>query len=218
MMNFLYKPKRPSFGRDLTFSLYFMLKGALFEHDECELRFETKTFTILFLFLRTNTKYWIGICDFDFIMLSSCFLASSDVQLKCEFRRVVHFVTDNCSDQAVHSFMRFPRSLYRDVQRFGWNSVRLNAEVCYRREGAEATSKGKDPVFILLLDAICVRCCCVFFVCFVCFRSRSQIVPYRGEWVKQRTVHTRNWNNCYRTAKSSILVNLLYLLTTRVWL
>jgi hypothetical protein len=78
--------------------------------------------------------------------------------LNFEFHRVEVFITDNCSEQAVHSVMRFPRTFCRDVQRFGSRSVRLNAEECYRREGAEASSRGEVTVLMLLLVAICVHC------------------------------------------------------------
>jgi hypothetical protein len=39
----------------------------------------------------------------------------------------------------------------------------------------------------------------VFFVCFVCFRSRSHPVPHRGERVKQRTMQARNCYIEYKT-------------------
>jgi hypothetical protein len=120
-----------------------------------------KAVDILFRFLRTSTEYWIGNGDRDFVMLSFSFLAPNGVPLNFEFHWVVHFNTDICSEQVVHlSVMRLPLWFYGDVQRFGSRSVLLNAEECYRKEGAEACRKGKVPVFILLSFAICVRCCC----------------------------------------------------------
>jgi hypothetical protein len=176
---------------------------------------------ILFHFLRTSTEYWIGNCDFDFVMLSFSFLAPNSVQLNFEFYWVVHFNTYNCSEQAEHSVVRFPRSVYTDVLRFGSRSVRLNAEVCYRREGAEVTSRGKNPVFILLLVSICVRSCyCVFFFVFVFFVSGPAHIlclTVASGWNKERCTPEIEITVTV-TAKSSILVNLLYILSTRVWL
>jgi hypothetical protein len=151
-------------------------------------------------------------------MLSFSFLAPNGVQLNCEFCWVVHFNTDNYSEQAVHSVTRFPRSLYTDVHRFGSRSVRLNAEVCYRREGAEATSIAKVPVFMLLLVAVFVGCCCIFcFVLFVSAPAHILCLTVASGWNKERCMPEIEIT-VTMTEKSSILVNLLYLLTIRVWL
>jgi hypothetical protein len=161
MTNFLYEPKHRSFGRDLTFSLHFHFEGSVVRTRQMRVAFwNKKPSTFCFAFSGQAAEYWIGNCDFDFVMLSFSFLPPNGAQFNFEFYWVVHFVTDNCSEQAVHSVPCFPRTLYTDVQRFGSRSARLNAEVCYRREGAEATSRGKMPVCILLFVEFCVRCCC----------------------------------------------------------
>jgi hypothetical protein len=94
----------------IRFRFNFTLKGASSEHDKYELRFESKkpsTFCFVFSGRALSTGLEIA------IMTSSCFrfLAPNGVQLNSEFHRVELFITDNCSEQAVHSVMRFPRSL-----------------------------------------------------------------------------------------------------------
>jgi hypothetical protein len=166
-----------------------------------------KAVDILLRFLRTSTEHLIRNCDFNFVMLLFSSLARNGVQLNFEYHRVVHCKSDYCCQQAVRSVMRFPRSSYRDVQRPGSRSVHLNAEVCCRREGAEASSRGKLPVFILLLVAICDRCCCVcLFVCFfLSGPAHILCLTVASGWNKER-------------CKPSIFVSLLYLITTHEWL
>jgi hypothetical protein len=195
----------------LRFRSIFTLKGALFEHDKCELRFETKRLGHSVSF--SPDEHWIGSCEFDFLMLSFSLVARNGARLDSA---LPHFRTDNCSEQAVHSVPRFPRSLYTDVQRFGSRSVRFNAEVCCRRGGAEATSGGKDPVLILLLVAIHVCCCCCDFVCLFC------MIQVPAHILCLTVASGCNKERCKPeieitvtvTEQSSILVNLLYLLTS----
>jgi hypothetical protein len=132
----------------------FMLKEASLEHDKCELRFESKkpsTFSFVFSGRTLSTGLEIAIVTLSWFRFP--FLAPNGVQLNSEFHRVELFITDNCSEQAVHSVMRFPRSFYTDVQTFGFRSVLL-----MQKSVAEASSRGEVTVFILLLVAICVHC------------------------------------------------------------
>jgi hypothetical protein len=169
-----------------------------------------KAVDILFPFLRTSSEYWIGNYDFDFVILSFYFLSPYSVQLNFEFHRVVHSNTDNCSEQEVHSVMRFPRSSYRDVQNFGARSVRLNAEEKVKKPAAEVRFQYS---FCYQLQFV-FRCCCV---CFVSGPAHILHLTVASGWNKERCPPEIELSVTV-TVKSSILVNLLYLLTTREWL
>jgi site-specific recombinase len=72
--------------------------------------------------------------------------------------------------------------------------VHLNEDLCNRREYKNTNNTGNihfvnyfQIVFVAVLMGVFVFC--VFFVLFLCFRSRSYPVPHRGERVKQRMVH-----------------------------
>jgi hypothetical protein len=59
------------------------------------------------------------------------------------------------------------RDFYKDVQRFGSRNVRLSAEECCRRPGAEASNRGKvnNSVHIVVSCNLCsllTLCLCLF--------------------------------------------------------
>jgi hypothetical protein len=99
--------------------------------------------------------------------------------------------------------------------------LRLNEDLCHRREYSDTNSTGKvqlvnsDFLFVVVVEGLlfCVWVC----VCFVCFRSRSYPVPHRGERVKQRMVHAQKLKSLLKlTATTYILVEILYLLGLHV--
>jgi hypothetical protein len=149
-----------------------------------------KAVDILFRFLRTST----GNCDFDFVMLSFSFLAPNGEELNCEFRWVVHLNTDNCSEQEVHSVMRFVHR--RTALRIKKCAFKCRS-MLQKRRCRSHQQRWSSTVHVAISCSFCWLLLLYLLFCFVCFRSRSYPVPHRGERVKQRTVHARNWNDCY---------------------
>jgi hypothetical protein len=186
-------------GALVPFRFIFTLKEASLEHDECELRFESKKpSTFCFVFSGRALSSGLEIA----ILTSSCFrffhcTKWGTVEFWILPSWVLHHGQLQWTSGILMSVMRFPPSFYKDVQRFGSRSVRFNAEECSRRQGAEACSRGKFRCsFCYSLQFVVFALVVFVCFCFVCFRSRSYPVPHRGERVKQRTVHARNVNNC----------------------
>jgi hypothetical protein len=183
----------------VRFRFIFTLKEASLEHDKCELRFESKTLTT-FCLVFSGRALSTGL-EIAIVILSRFRCLSLH---KMPYSWIVNFTELCTSTRTTAVNKRYIhlcafRDLFTETYSASDQEVCLNAEECYRRKGAEVSSRGKVPVFILLLVAVCVHWCCC--VCF-CFRSRSYPVPHRGERVKQGTVHAWNFNNCYIDCKA----------------
>ena len=88
-----------------------------------------------------------------------------------------------------------PRSAYWNVRLIG------SAILHSKEETSSACNVGKlrfiNSSVCLLLILRKFSCFVCVFVCFFVSGPRSYPVPHRGERVKQRTVHLRNWKHCY---------------------
>jgi hypothetical protein len=204
MTNSFQKPKHCSLSAIVSFCFIFTLKEASLEHGKFELRFESKIGRYFVSF--SPDELWI----LDWKLRS--WIRRAFVSFPCiKWRTVEFWISPSCPLQHGHlQWTSFPRYVYRDVQRFG-SSVRLNTEECHRLEGAEASSRGKVPVFILLFFAV------VVFVLFVSAPAHILCLTVASGWNKERCA-PEILITVTSTAKPSILVNLLYMLTTREWL
>ena len=90
----------------------------------------------------------------------------------------------------------------------------FSSNTCNRRQEEKTSCQGKFCVyFVNYLQFVFVTpfCRTATYLCFL-FRSRSYPVPHRGERVKQRKMHARNWTDRYTNCKILGLNLFSYLL------
>jgi hypothetical protein len=168
------------------------LKRVSFEHDKRGVFFDRSRDN----FFTANAENW------NLTSLSHLFpFLHQTATFTFRYNRVVRLNMDSCSKRTVHSTERLPRTI---ILKRAANLLKnfIFKRRCVTEESQSANCRGKLACAMCESVSICwghIEDFC--FVLFFCFRSRSRPVPHRGERVKQRTVHLRNWKHSYVNCK-----------------
>ena len=116
-----------------------------------------------------------------------------------KFHWVVYFNMYSFDEHTVHTATCLQWSALLKCAACRIKDFTFSPNICNRRREEKASYRGKFCVYVQFVF-VTPFCRTVTYLCFL-FRSRSYPVPHRGERVKQRTMHARNWTDCYTSCK-----------------